>query len=503
MRHLFIIFWLIANTSVSQTFNNSYFGNVLAIGGGTSQYVIGDTLFSVSYHQGNFRASHFRSYDRNGQNIDSNLVIWSNPQMSSIAHRLYCLTYNKSNGLFYAALDMYFSGVGVALKLVALDKSFDTIKSRDWSMPDFPLVSTYDVIADDSTITVVGHYGNLTGKLNLFIAQFDTAFNLLWYNTVADFRGGPPNLFNGYYPYRFQKTADAYYVVGRCFYPNVMVEGFVVKTDLQGNKIWDKRYRYQNKHIVISDLIVFEDSLIFGASYLVAETGPKANFTQFVFASMDTSGNILHEWPENIDGYNRQLTSMIFSRDSGFVVTGYQYHRNMYAAYGLISKFSKDLSTLWRRTYYHGHVTNDENFLHRVAEWSDGGLIASGTHYREFSPQNEFVHLWLLSTDSNGCLDANNCGHNINLVEFEKSNHEQLRVYPNPTRGSIALELPINFSEAAQVRLINPSGQLALETTVFFELGKAQAQLGNLPTGIYTLVLHTKQEVFHLKISVL
>jgi hypothetical protein len=497
---LFLGCW---GTTVSQTFNNSYFGNALAVGAGNSHILINDSLFTISYDQNNPKAVLIRSYSRTGSILDSNFLSWNEQRISFIACRPFSLTYNYSNRKFYAAIDVFIAGGGVELKLIAFNASGDSTKTKSWILPNFPLTSTFDIISEDGTITVVGHYGNLSSKLNLFIAQFDTAFNLLWYNTIADFRGGPPNLFNGYYPYRFQKTDDAYYVVGRCFYPNVMVEGFVVKTDLQGNKIWDKRFRFDNqKNSIFTDILFLEDSLIVSGGFHATKVG-NFDLAQIGLVTLDTAGNVLNEvrFPEQRPIYI--VTSLIQTKDSNFVLSSYHHHTNIYAVYGVLTKLSKDLTTLWRRTYYHGHVTNDENFIHRVAEWSDGGLIASGTHYREFSPQNEFVHLWLLSTDSNGCLDANNCGHNINLVEFEKLNTEQLRVYPNPTRGSIVLELPDNFSEAAQVRLINPSGQLALETTVFFELGKAPAQLGNLPTGIYTLVLHTKQEVFHLKISVL
>jgi hypothetical protein len=265
--NLWFGFFVLPLGLAGQTFNDIHVGNLLIIGGGTSHSLVNDTLYTLSSDQSSPKALNFRSFDRTGQLIDSTFLTWADTGISFLAYGPYNFTSNSKKNAHYAGIEVYQRNMQIDLKLIAFNKTLDTLKSRYWTVPGFLRNRTYDLIATDSTITVLGSCNNFPGKSHLYLAQFDTAFNLLWYRTIEDFRGGVANSVSGYHPYRFQQASDGYFIVGRCYYPNIMVEGFVVKTDLEGHKIWDKRYRYQNKNTYLTEIILLEDSLLIAGSF--------------------------------------------------------------------------------------------------------------------------------------------------------------------------------------------------------------------------------------------
>jgi hypothetical protein len=378
--NLWFGFFVLPLGLAGQTFNDIHVGNLLIIGGGTSHSLVNDTLYTLSSDQSSPKALNFRSFDRTGQLIDSTFLTWADTGISFLAYGPYNFTSNSKKNAHYAGIEVYQRNMQIDLKLIAFNKTLDTLKSRYWTVPGFLRNRTYDLIATDSTITVLGSCNNFPGKSHLYLAQFDTAFNLLWYRTIEDFRGGVANSVSGYHPYRFQQASDGYFIVGRCYYPNIMVEGFVVKTDLEGHKIWDKRYRYQNKNTYLTEIILLEDSLLIAGSFGVTSSGNQ-DLSQMMVLTMDSSGSVLHEkvFPEQ--RYIYPITSMIKTKDSSFVLSSFHYHTNIFAVYGILTKISSDMNTLWRRTYHYGHIRQDMSFLYRVSEWSDGGLISTGTYY--------------------------------------------------------------------------------------------------------------------------
>jgi hypothetical protein len=155
------------------------------------------------------------------------------------------------------------------------------------------------------------------------------------------------------------------------------------------------------------------------------------------------------------------------------------------------------------KNYINGDIRQDMSFLYRVSEWSDGGLLATGTHFKGlFNPLQKYSFLWLLSTDSIGCLDAQNCGHNIGLPNFQSEPSSYLTVYPNPTKGIINLKVPHASVQLGHLKMVTIAGQTVFQTEVPFENGHAQVQPGRLPSGMYTLVLEMGNRVSHTKIMV-
>lgn len=128
--------------------------------------------------------------------------------------------------------------------------------------------------------------------------------------------------------------------------------------------------------------------------------------------------------------------------------------------------------------YYYGDW-EDDSYLYSINQWGDGGLVAVGTYYdRYLNPNWEALFLWLLSTDSTGCLGPGNCGSDISVVEWALPG-QGIKVYPNPATDyiNIELSLPGLQNTTATATLYNLAGQEVLRQEMQFENGKARLDL--------------------------
>jgi len=357
-------------------------------------------------------------------------------------------------------------------------------------------------MVEDSIITILGHYVLPNKKLSLYLARFDTALNLQWYNTIADFRPQANQYFNGYYPNRLKRYGDHYYITGYCTYRNpTFVEDFLVKTDLQGNLVWDKRYQYQGKNSAGYDMLLFNDS-IFRPSGFLSRISGQNEFIQWHFMYLDTAGFIVKDSLYPDEEINFQIESCTKSLDGNILLTANYYWGGTKS---VIWKMDKDLNTIWRRVYYYGQW-EDESWLYNIGEWSDGGIVAVGSHfdrYQNSSGRAQF--LWLLSTDANGCLSASNCGSGIGVLEWALPG-QGIKVYPNPATDyiNIALNKPSLQNTSATARLYNLSGQMVLQHGLQFENGAVKVDLSshNLTNGQYVLEVKTESHLFTEKIII-
>jgi hypothetical protein len=179
---------------------------------------------------------------------------------------------------------------------------------------------------------------------------------------------------------------------------------------------------------------------------------------------LDTNGIIIRDtaYPETENSY--QIQSCKSLSDHSLLLTGHFYQGG---AKGLIWKLDKNLNTLWRRVYYYGDW-EDDSYLYSINQWSDGGLVGVGTYYdRYLNPNWEALFLWLLSTDSTGCLGPGDCGSDIGFVEWALPG-QGIKVYPNPATDyiHIQLSLPGLQNTTATATLYNLAGQEVLRQEI-------------------------------------
>jgi hypothetical protein len=468
-----IIFFVCVVTLVNaQHYSRVYSGNNLALGGEpTSLVTEGDTLVAVSLTQGNFRQIIFRSFTRAGLVLDSN-VVEGDTGIFTIAIRKNSIEQSRNN--YYSLHDYFYNNGSSEARIFYLNSKLDTIKTVVFNPMNANEANSFDVLVEDTAITVLGHYALPNQKLDLFLARYDTTLNLKWHTTIADFRPNVNGNVNGYYPYRIRRMGNNYYIAGRCLYPNQFVEGFLVKTDLQGNKIWDKRYQYNNTNSMYSDFATIHQDTLFVPGRFTGQVVGTTPFTKHHFMLQDTAGNTLKDsvYPDEEALFLLEATQLL---DNRIYMVGSFYQGG---SKGVVWQMDKNLNTLWRRVYYYGDW-EDESWLYSINQWSDGGFVAVGSYFdRYLNTSGRSQFLWLLSTDSTGCLGPGNCGSDISVVEWALPG-QGIKIYPNPATDyiNVELSLPGLQNTTATATLYNLAGQEVLWQEVQFVNGKARLDL--------------------------
>jgi len=74
LRLITLILLLASNTLAAQNYSQINWGSSIPLSASQPSAVLNDSLISLSYADGNFRQAIFRSFDRSGTLLDSNLV---------------------------------------------------------------------------------------------------------------------------------------------------------------------------------------------------------------------------------------------------------------------------------------------------------------------------------------------------------------------------------------------------------------------------------------------
>ncbi|MCB0643081.1 MAG: T9SS type A sorting domain-containing protein, partial [Phaeodactylibacter sp.] len=98
-------------------------------------------------------------------------------------------------------------------------------------------------------------------------------------------------------------------------------------------------------------------------------------------------------------------------------------------------------------------------------------------------------------------FNANNDGSSSSVLETW--NQDALRIYPNPTSGSVQIKLESELKDGAELLLLNAPGQVVYSTTR--EDLSTPIDLSNIPNGVYLLLVRNPDtnEQFRQKIMIL
>lgn len=176
--------------------------------------------------------------------------------------------------------------------------------------------------------------------------------------------------------YSVQQTSDGGYIIaGDTQTSTGGIDVWIIKTDLNGNIIWDKSFGsddYFTLDRAQSVIQTIDDGYVIIGSYN----------NQGMLLKIDHQGN--EEWIRTIGGRSVQQ-----STDGGFVITGSS------SGDVLLLKTDSDGIETWRKTY--GGSETDSGY--EVQQTYDGGYIIIGYSYSYGAGSNDIL---LLKTDSNG-----------------------------------------------------------------------------------------------------
>jgi hypothetical protein len=406
---------------------------------------------------------------------------------------------------------------------MVITESFDTdstqlkflrIRHRDLSLVKSKIYRSHvglggplvrDMVRDtDSTWVLTGSYERndssvqtLTNeKSDLWIARFDTAFNLIWENKVQD---NHPT--QAYGPLGDNVIADAYggYLVTGSFLrgpPRTFIKPLIAaRFNETGKLLWYKEYQVSPKMAYELRAVDNGDGTYqYVANYTVALNSQRQpRWNKLVIGQLDTSGNLLSQKLIGQDNKTIRAFDINHTLDGNYYVSGFTGHGNyLYNDDGFGFKFNRSLDSLWFRRYYHGN-TEDMSSIDYSYPTEDSGYVHVGFYIDFTNPPNDnHINNWILKTDKFGCVEAG-C-QNISISEMRKG--KEFTVYPSP--ADINLYLDAN-EPLKSYYLMGVDGKIHINGPV--EGGPIN--VAGLSAGLYVLKVSTiSGKVFHRKVQI-
>jgi hypothetical protein len=244
--------------------------------------------------------------------------------------------------------------------------------------------SGYDIIETSSgDFLIVGEIRwNWLNSINL-VVKTDSEGNLLWVKTIGS-KGS-----------HFKSVAEVsvggYIITGTMLANNISYV-WLIRTTVDGEVIWDKRYTRNGMGNGISVQQTSDNGFIIGA-----ESIDIINHKLWVLKT-DNQGNMI--WNKTY-GVIRgtYISSVKPTSDNGFIICGY-INQRLFMTDGLLIKTDGEGNKEWSRTY--GGLGVDALFS--VEQTTDGGYILGGhsCHGLRLDIHCYNGDLWLVKTDENG-----------------------------------------------------------------------------------------------------
>ncbi len=348
-------------------------------------------------------------------------------------------------GCVYVHHNLSFSQDTLKSGLIYFNKNGDTLYSRWFGQSVDFIIRGFERI--DNSIFLIGVTKVIGDGSKSHLVKTDLLGNLIWENTPTTYTsyGNSPSgickvLNNGY----LVSGIFNYHDVGPVHYGDCGL----YRVDTNGNIMWYKKL-FNNTNGGCFN--IREDNT--GNYFLSGNLDTLINITDYkhngYIAKIDSSANIiwLHVFNE-IPHILKNMWQFRILPDGDLIFCGERLEAIGTGIHvGWLCRMDSSGAIKWEH-FYKQNDSSDYNCLAEVKLMPDGGFIATGT-CRDSLTKKQAV--WLIRTDSNGCLVPGCVAPNA--IEVFPESRMQIVVYPNPNTGNFVLEYskPLGFNTALKV----------------------------------------------------
>lgn len=271
---------------------------------------------------------------------------------------------------------------------------------------------------EDSSYVVTGSSSSWGESSQAFLLKIDTAGNYLWSQSYggAESEAGKRVLYN----------ADlGFYIAG---FSNSFGSGdfdaYLVKTDLNGNKLWEKTYGKPSNWERIHDAVWTKDSTILMVGEVQATNGSASDI---LIIHADKNGDTL--WTKTFGSIGEDRANSIISvQDSLFMIGGEMFIPDSNLVKGFILKMNAEGTIIWEDT------VSDLAGKYGVTDLSLGVNVIYVIGFREINPEN--FDDYAGKFDINGTLIFQYTKQD--LVQIESNYFSEVLFLPSQNKIAIA-----------------------------------------------------------------
>ncbi len=455
----------------------------------------------------------------------------------------------------------------------------------------------------DHTVSIYGNLINQDLEYGLLFASFDTLGNLLNYHVKYDSLGDIPTLlypnsfirlsdgsgFAGIGTYFFRETgflaiynndgtirnfieyndketlsdfyieifevSDGFFILGDKQLQDGYSRIFLMKTDKEGTKLWEKRYGLPppRRNAFGSIIKVTNNEYIVGGASTTIPPFPQIVYNTSNFYTIDRLGNLKSSWASQPSTTDMGVGYGMYRTQNGGII----YSTNELQFKSPINVYERKLKIIERDSHF--NILNEKsygqfhpsNLLRNLKKLTTGDYLVLGQRTIRKKPPPPYTYTgllmgsllkvtaagdsiwnyldtafifasnllydaielpsgniitcgysrttnppkdwaWLVKVSKDGCVDTIRC---ITVSNFESPIAlEKIKIYPNPTSDMVYLDLQDN--DWAEYQIFSLAGSLIKSGTIFDK----KIDVSTLFAGSYVLQIRSKKGIMTKKI---
>lgn len=288
--------------------------------------------------------------------------------------------------------------------------------------------------SDDGYIVVGERFDTAPSFNDILIMKIDSAGTPQWTKTFGETGFNANGDISSDAAFSVLEDSNAYIIAGdsRSFAPNNGKEFTVIKTDLNGNKIWIKTFdngasTNNARAIIMSN----DDYIIIGSSGGNLAAIKLDNAGDLEWVKTYTTGNLLEHSADNTtDGgyvFASRIAGTVPGDDDGIVI-----------------KVDSAGEVVWAKAFGEVGGNKDERFR-AVKQTSDGGYIAVG-HTTSFSATDTTEDIFVVKLFADGTLDWARTLYDNDFAPWDVNDEKAFSVIEDPAGGYIIIGQIADYS---------------------------------------------------------